>query len=241
MGPDIRKMSPPMQVSFKPGLTVLILISGGIVLASAGCDPLNSGKREFKPMSNISPQQSVNELSEEELSRQWREKGQRYVTAINAYVASGLTDGWNSVGEQPQDSRNQLGAAVIAAVRRANEQGMLDGLRDRFPPAYEPLIGLLKDNEQCLSVVLLLDDGRIVLRVGAPYQPGRVVVIEDTKVVDLPDDVITVGRSPNRRYFAVSTCICWYFCRSAAGRPGSRQRRHTPTPPGSLSRPATSA
>jgi hypothetical protein len=63
---------------------------------------------------------------------------------------------------------------------------------------------MLEANGQSLPVVLLLDDGRIIARVGAPYESGRVVVIDDRTVTPLPRTVLTVGRSPGREFFAVA-------------------------------------
>src|SRR5262245_32018551 len=141
--------------------------------------------RGANAMTSESAPQSTNDPNEVELSRQWKEQGRRYVAAINAYVARGQAEGWKTAGNEPQDPRARLAVAVIAAVRRANEQGKVEAIHDRFPPAYEPLIGLIGENEQCLSVVLLLEDGRIILRVGAPYEEGRLLILEGTKIVNL--------------------------------------------------------
>jgi hypothetical protein len=155
------------------------------------------------PFKNASMSKSKHD---DELSRRWRTESANYVSAVNAFVARGEREGWDKLsGEvEPTDTRETLAEAVLAAVRRANECQDIAGLRERFPPAHGPFIEMLEENGQSLPVVLLLDDGRIVTRVGAPYEPGKVVVINDLTVETLPDDIITVGRSPNRRYFAVA-------------------------------------
>jgi hypothetical protein len=155
-------------------------------------------------MGDQNPSASADLSREDELSREWRDEGLRYVTATNEYVKRGYESGWENAGEEPEDTRTRLGAAVIDAVRRANGDGRLQDLRDRFPPAHAPLLDLLQENGQTLPLVLLLDDGRIILRIGAPHQQGHVVMIDDIEITDLGDNIITVGRSPNRRYFAVA-------------------------------------
>lgn len=143
--------------------------------------------------------------ADDDLSRRWRDESRRYISALNDYVRRGLSEGWETVGpEEPQDTRQPLAMAVLDAVRRANESGNIDGLHERFPRAHRPFIDLLEENGQSLPVVLLLDDGRIVLRIGAPYEPGQAVIIDDRKVTPLPPDIITAGRSPNREFFAIA-------------------------------------
>jgi hypothetical protein len=145
-------------------------------------------------------------LTEEELSRRWRKESEHYASAINAFVASGLQKGWNNVRaeDEPIDNRQPMAKAVMDAVRRANELDRLDDLRERFPPAHGPFIEMLKDNGQSLPVAILLDDGGLVVRIGAPYEKGYVVVIKENKVDSLPPDIISVGRSSDREYFAVA-------------------------------------
>jgi hypothetical protein len=161
-------------------------------LAVSGCSTSDSSSRQGVPM------------SDDELSREWRNEGLRYVAAMNDYLKRASEDSWDKAGEEPEDTRTRLAVAVIDAVRRANRDGTLQDLRVRFPPAHAPLMDLLKENGQSLPLVLLLDDGRILLRIGAPHEKGHVVMINDGEITSLADDIVTVGRSPNRRYFAVA-------------------------------------
>jgi WD40 repeat protein len=161
--------------------------------------------KHTKP-SNVKAVPASNEaanMSEEALSKKWRENSRQYVEAINAFVERGMTMGWDKVGEEPEDNRQAMANDVIDAVRRANQRGNLRDLRERFPPAYIPFVDLLEENGQSLEPIALLPDGRIVLRIGTPYEDGRVVVISDTSIVDVPG-IITFGRSPDRLYFAVA-------------------------------------
>jgi len=143
--------------------------------------------------------------NDDKLSRIWCEESERYVSAINDYVSRGIREGWENVKEQePQDTRGPMAGAVLDAVRRANQSGRTDGLHERFPRAHAPFLEMLEDNGQSLPVVLLLDDGRILIRVGPPYEPGHVVIIDDRKWTPLSPDIITIGRSPNRNFFAIA-------------------------------------
>jgi len=139
-----------------------------------------------------------------EESDEWRRKTHEYAAAINDYVARGQRLGWKRVGKEPPDpGRDHLTEAALAAVRLANERGTLEQLRGEWPPAYEPLIPLLKQNGQGIPVACILDDGSIVARVGAPYEAGRTVRIEDEVVVEV-SGMGFFGRSPDRRLFAVA-------------------------------------
>jgi len=171
-----------------------------VLLLPTGCQKSLTSKVE-------APVQKTASGSLESLSEQWRKESLAYVSAINAYVERGTDTKWEGMDEsdEPKDTRQPLAGRVIEAVRAANESGQIDGLRDKYPPAHGPFIELLEKNGQSLPVVFLLDDGRIALRVGAPYQPGHVAVISGNEVTRLPEKVITIGRSPNRKIFAYAT------------------------------------
>lgn len=142
-------------------------------------------------------------LNEDELSEAWKMEGARYASAVNAYRQRAAKLGWDKAGKEPVDTRSRLAVAVMKVVRRANQEGNRDDLRARFPPAHQPFLSLLEKNGQSLPRVLLLDDGRIVLRIGSEHVGGKLVLIDDTQVTPLDDDILTVDRSPDRRYFAV--------------------------------------
>ena len=142
-------------------------------------------------------------IAEEKLSAIWRELGQKYVAAINSFVERGETLGWEVAGEQPRDDRESYAEAVLEFVRRANERREFTGLRDRFPPAHEPFLSKMKENEQFVGPVILLTDGRILVRVGAPYESGCVYLLNGDHVEEIPE-VISFGLSANRRYIAIA-------------------------------------
>lgn len=177
---------------------VLSLLAAIVLL---GC---GSSDAESRHRNKAIPMKAPSDLTEDELSRRWRDESLRYVAAVNAFVERGMRDGWENVGDEPEDTRQPLAEAVLSAVRQANESRDSVGLREKFPPAHGPFLDMLDENGQDLPVVALLDDGRILVRIGAPYENGRVVVIDDLKIKPLPAEIITIGRSPDRRYFAIA-------------------------------------
>lgn len=140
----------------------------------------------------------------DDLSRRWREEGLRYASAINALHESGTDEDWTNAEENLRDGREPLADAVMTAVRNANTTGNFDRLHERFPPAYGPFAETFGDFGQAVPIVILLDDGRILLRIGEPWDEGHFAIIDGLQVERLSDEIISVGRSPNRRYFAVA-------------------------------------
>jgi hypothetical protein len=151
-------------------------------------------------------QEKLYEGNEQELSIGWKEEGKRYVLALNTYIRLGIQNGWDSVDpdDEPKDSRQPMARAVLDAIRRANATDQIDDINERFPRAHTPLWELIEENGQGMPVVMLLDDGRILARIGEPYKSGYMVVIDDRKVDHLSSEIFTVGRSPNREFFAVA-------------------------------------
>ncbi len=178
-----------------------LLIAAGVF----GCDKTDAPSTAAERMQGKTNQDSSSHGSvDDDLSRRWREESLRYVSSVNALVERGMKDGWENAGNEPEDTRQPMAEAVIAAVRHANEARDFDGLRQKFPPAHIPFIELLEENGQSIPKAILLDDGRVVLRIGAPYEQGYVAIIDDLTFERLSADVITIGRSPNRRYFAIA-------------------------------------
>lgn len=92
---------------------------------------------------------------------------------------------------------------MLDAVRAANRAGETATLRERFPPATEPFYEYTQSSNPIEP--LLLPDGGIVVRVGAPYDDAAlgVIVIRGTDY-ERVSGVRAVGRCANRRYFAVA-------------------------------------
>lgn len=136
--------------------------------------------------------------------KKWQRKTLEYVSSVNLYVEEMQQEGWEYVGKHPEDTgRERLVGVVLDAVRQANTDGGLKGLRDAWPPAHLPFVNILEKNGQSIPVICLLPDNSIVLRVGAPYQSGKTMHIVGDTVTELPD-VGFFGRSPNRKYFAIA-------------------------------------
>lgn len=124
-------------------------------------------------------------MSDQTEQQEWRKKTIQYVESVNNFVERGLAQGWENAGDEPTDpGRDHLAVAAISAVRKANSVGQVDSLRNLWPPAHAPLIGLLEKNGQSIPVVCVLPDDSILMRLGTPYETGRTLrVVGD--VVDL--------------------------------------------------------
>ena len=143
-------------------------------------------------------------MADETPQEEWRRKTYEHSAAINEYVARGLKLGWDRAGKQPEPPvLTHLTETALAAIRLANQTGDLENLRRDWPPSYDGVHPVLDAKGQSLPVACALDDGSVVVRVGAPYLPGRTVRIVGNEVVDVPH-VGYFGRSPNRDYFAVA-------------------------------------
>jgi len=148
----------------------------------------------------------------EELSRQWRERTRAYVAAVNEYIERGINTNWDRMGpsDEPRETRKQLAGRVIDVVRSANKRGEIEELRVKFPPAHGPFVNMLEKYGQGIPAVSVLDDNRIVVRVGNSWidennPGGYVAVIDGDRVERLSEDIYWVGRSPNREIFALAT------------------------------------
>ncbi|RYD21197.1 MAG: hypothetical protein EOP88_12290 [Verrucomicrobiaceae bacterium] len=136
--------------------------------------------------------------------QQWWLEVLTYARDINDYVAKGMAQEWKDTGPEPKSPElEHLAEMAIAAVRRANKSGNMEGFRDLWPPAHAPLISLLEVNGQSIPVVCILDDGSVVARIGANHKKGKTVHIHDGKV-DLLSDIGFFGRCPNGRYFGIA-------------------------------------
>ena len=134
--------------------------------------------------------------------KEWESKTIEYARSINRFVATGLRDGWKAAGDEPPDiAREHLVPELIRSIRRANSSGDLSKLRKEWPLAHSPLIPHLEQNGTSIPVLALLDDGSIAARLGAPYQQGKVILIRDRDISDVPG-VSFFGKCPNGRFFA---------------------------------------
>lgn len=139
---------------------------------------------------------------------EWQKEVLGYADAINDYVRKGMTLGWKKAGKEPLMPRlDHLIPPWLEALQAANAPGadkaVHDAFRKAWPPAHTPLVDLLDAQGIKSSELLLLDDGSMLLRAGAPYQDGPVLHLQGSTCTDI-DGIDFIGRCPQRRYFA--TC-----------------------------------
>jgi hypothetical protein len=137
------------------------------------------------------------------LTQRWRHEGSRHAREWNSYVERLRRVGPEDAGHEPVDPRSNLAETVLEAVREANDSGEIAGLRQELPPAYDPFSERLPENGQFMAPLLWLDDGRILVRVRGLREPPKILLIDDLHVETLPG-ILTFGRSPDRRYYAVA-------------------------------------
>ncbi len=103
---------------------------------------------------------------------------------------------------EPGDDRGALAEAVLAVARKANHDGEIDALRGRFAPAHVPFAALAEAHGQPIGPGYLLDDGRLAVVVGSPWQRPRVWVATPISTEPLLG-VFALGRSSDRRTYAL--------------------------------------
>ena len=152
----------------------------------------------------------MNELSTTSMSaqRKWQLAVTRYVAAINAYVAKGLAEGWDTCGEEPSMvSLDETLPAWRAALEAANAPGASAADRAAFrrdwPPAHAPLINLLPNEAIAISTLACLNDQSMLVRVGTWYEAGYVLHIVGERV-ERVSDVEFFGQCPAGRYLALA-------------------------------------
>jgi hypothetical protein len=132
------------------------------------------------------------------ISRHWREEGSRYAEDLNAFMDRCSRLGPEQVGDEPQDTRKDLAETVLQAVRDANEAGGSGDMREEFPPAYFPFMDFIQRNGQHLAPLLWLPSGHILVQA-----QSTTYLIDDLHITTLPG-ILSFGRSPDRRYYAVA-------------------------------------
>ncbi len=141
----------------------------------------------------------------------WQREVLSYATAINAYVAKGLAEGWDACGEEPQMAPSATllpawRAALIAANAPDATASQRAEFHENWPPAHAPLIGLLSDEGIGISALAWLGEQGMLARVGAPYEGGYVLHIVGDHAERVPD-VNFFGQCPARRYLALADAL----------------------------------
>lgn len=138
-------------------------------------------------------------------STEWRRQVLEYASDVNAYVARGLTEGWEAAGSEPvAPALADALPTVLAALREANARGDWAAFREAWPPAHEPLIPWLESHGRSIPVVRFLRDGSLLVRVGAPHDAeARTIQLDGNAARPLPT-VGFFGTCPRRRFFAIA-------------------------------------
>lgn len=155
------------------------------------------------------------------LSDQWQADGQSYVAAIRAHqlaldsaeVQEGNGDTEEEQEEEnedsdlPSDPRKAAAATVLQLARVVNthaDEDLADRFRQRFAFAPDAFVRHAADAGRFIGPVFALDDGRVLARIGAPYDNmAHWVALQGLRHIPLPA-LRGLGRSPNRRCFAQS-------------------------------------
>ncbi len=155
------------------------------------------------------------------LSDQWQADGQSYVAAIRAHqlaldsaeVQKGNGDTEEEQEEEnedsdlPSDPRKAAAATVLQLARVVNthaDEDLADRFRQRFAFAPDAFVRHAADAGRFIGPVFALDDGRVLARIGAPYDNmAHWVALQGLRHIPLPA-LRGLGRSPNRRCFAQS-------------------------------------
>ena len=137
-------------------------------------------------------------MSDDELSDRWLKEGEAHATATNDYVQRGLTEGWDAVGDlDSQDERGDMAQAVLQRLQEANRDGTVDEFRKAFPPAWDPMLEIIKENSLGFWSVLLLDDHRMITSVRREDLPDyECIEVTAAEVRPIPD-LQFFGRSPD--------------------------------------------
>lgn len=138
----------------------------------------------------------------------WRTAVLAYATHLNDYIARGDACDWKRMGDPDEaPDLTPLLPQLLADLRQANVQGSEAAIaifRAHWPPLHEATLSLLEDNSQGFGALAWLPNGDLMVRIGAWYEPGRVVRIHGLQTVNLPDIEI-FGISPNQQTLALVT------------------------------------
>lgn len=153
-----------------------------------------------------------------ELSARWQADGEAYVAAIRAHqlamdAAPADEDGEDGTGADaqaqlpPEDPRKAAAPTVVQLARVVNAHADADlaqRFRQRFAFAPDALVRRAAKAGTFIGPVIALDDGRVLARVGPPYDDAaHWVALEGVRHTRLPE-LQGLGRSHDRRVFAQS-------------------------------------
>jgi hypothetical protein len=133
---------------------------------------------------------------------QWQTAVYAYARYINDYVARGDACGWKNMGDAdaPPDLAPLL-PELMAQLRAANATGdeaEIARFRAKWPPLHEAITPLLDNNKQGFNALTWLPDGSLLVRTGAWYESGEVLMIRGLEVKPLPDVAMFGGASDGK-------------------------------------------
>lgn len=157
--------------------------------------------------SNMRNKESDPLMDTQHPQQQWQQAVTAYAEAVNRHVAQGCAQGQDTAQAPCPPAIDHLLDAWQLALHAINRPGIDEHQRQLFreawPPAHDPLLPLLPSHGQGIAQVLLLDDGRLLARIGMPHDNGQVVQIDRNGVTPMIS-VEHFGRCPRRRYFALA-------------------------------------
>lgn len=143
--------------------------------------------------------------SEDSIAAAWREQTHSYAQAVNDFVLRGRREGWESAGGEPSDPRTpELAAQVLAAVRRANEEGRWRELRSALPADDTPLAPLLAGKARPIRSLVWVDEETVLATVGAMRDAEVHRISRDGSVAWVPP-LVSVGADPTGRFVAFAS------------------------------------
>ena len=151
------------------------------------------------------------------LSDQWQAQGQGYVAAIRAHQlaldAADVRQGVDDTEEEsedsdpPSDPRKAAAATVLQLARVVTtyaDADLADRFRLRFAFAPDAFVQRAAQAGRFIGPVFALNDGRVLARIGAPYDDtAHWVALQSLQHTPLPA-LQGLGRSHDRRCFAHS-------------------------------------
>lgn len=140
-----------------------------------------------------------------ETQKEWYEKGEQYAGGINEMVAFAEEHGWDKwTGEEPVDTRENLGEKVFELLKKANAEKEVDRFREQFPPSHGPLIPLIQKKAQSLEQLQFISDQKMVFLTGTSYQKRQAYLLDGDHVIELDESIDAIGKSKQGNVFAIA-------------------------------------
>ncbi|OXG07142.1 hypothetical protein BC749_102895 [Flavobacterium araucananum] len=138
----------------------------------------------------------------QEASERWKKEGHEYKTALNEWLDIIYIQKENPTTDCPEEPRKDMSEYVLEQLIEHNKNGQHKEFRELFPADNDPLSDVLDDSKWYkVRKVAILDDNRIIAKIGDYYEWQGVYTIQDDKIT-LLDDLIGFGFSEDKKYFA---------------------------------------